>query len=221
MADKLIDLTVTDYLDILKSDAPAPGGGSVSALAGAQGAGLLLMVIGLTSGKEKYQEYEDALAEAKPLLEEAFDELSAGIDRDTEGFNKVMAAFKMPKDTDEQKAARRAAIQEGTIASTEAPLHNMEMALQALKAAEMLDGKFNPNCLSDFGVGVLNLKLCIQGAGMNVRINVPGIKDEQLAKDYQEKADKIEAEGAETADRLYKNTMEQFYRTPQEIPHPL
>ena len=156
---KLVDLTVTDYLDVLKSDAPAPGGGSVSALAGAQGAGLLLMVIGLTSGKEKYKQYQYACDEAKPILEEAFAELKKGIDRDTEGFNQVMAAFKMPKDTEEQKAERRAAIQKGTIASTDAPLRNMQFAVQALEAAEKLAGKFNPNCLSDFGVGILNLKL--------------------------------------------------------------
>ena len=210
MSEKLIDLTVKDYLDILKSDAPAPGGGSVSALAGAQGAGLLLMVIGLTEGKEKFADFESACSEAKPILEEAFDGLTEGIDRDTEGFNQVMAAFAMPKDTDEEKQARRAAIQAGTIASTEAPLHNMELAVDALKAAEILSGKFNPNCLSDFGVGVLNLKLCVQGAGMNVKINVPGIKDEEEAAEYQAKADDLEAEALEIADKLYRKTMEEF-----------
>ena len=210
MSEKLIDLTVKDYLDILKSDAPAPGGGSVSALAGAQGAGLLLMVIGLTEGKEKFADFESACKEAKPILEEAFDGLKEGIDRDTEGFNQVMAAFAMPKDTDDEKQARRAAIQAGTIASTEAPLHNMELAVDALKAAEILSGKFNPNCLSDFGVGVLNLKLCVQGAGMNVKINVPGIKDEEEAAEYQAKADDLEAEALEIADKLYRKTMEEF-----------
>ena len=210
VAEKLIDLKLNDYLDVLKSDAPAPGGGSVSALAGAQGAGLLLMVIGLTQGREKYKDFQDACDAAKPVLEEAFDELSKGIDRDTDGFNKVMAALKMPKETEEQKAERRAAIQEGTIASTDAPLRNMRFAVQALEAAEVLSGKFNPNCLSDFGVAVLNLKLCVQGAGMNVKINVPGINDEQVARAYQDKADELEARGSEIADRLYNKTMEEF-----------
>ena len=195
MEKKLVDIKVSEYLDILKSDAPAPGGGSVSALAGAQGAGLLLMVIGLTSGKEKYKQYQYACDEAKPILEEAFVELKKGIDRDTEGFNQVMAAFKMPKDTEEQKAERRAAIQEGTIASTDAPLRNMQFAVQALEAAEMLAGKF---------------KLCVQGAGMNVKINVPGINDETVARAYQDKADQLEARGIEIADRLYAETKERF-----------
>ena len=168
------------------------------------------MVIGLTSGREKFKEYQYACDEAKPMLEEAFAELGKGIDRDTEGFNQVMAAFKMPKETEEQKAERRAAIQEGTIASTDAPLRNMKYAVKALQAAEKIAGKFNPNCLSDFGVGVLNLKLCVQGAGMNVKINVPGINDKTVARAYQDKADELEACGTELADRLYKETMKRF-----------
>ncbi len=202
MAEKLIDLKVNDYLDILKSDAPAPGGGSVSALAGAQGAGLLLMVCDLTLGKEKYKDFEGVIKEAKPVLEEAEKALTEGIDRDTEAFNLVMAAFSMPKDTDEEKAARRDAIQKGTIASTETPLENMEHALHALEAAERLAGKFNPNCLSDFGVGVMNLKLCIQGAYMNVKINIPGIKDEGLAQELAKRADEALMDGVGIAGGL-------------------
>ncbi len=205
---KLIDLTVRDYLDVLKSDAPAPGGGSVSALAGAQGAGLLKMVCDLTLGKEKYKDFEDAVKEVRPVFEEAEEALMAGIDRDTEAFNMVMAAFGMPKDSDEEKAARREAIQKGTIASTEAPLENMKQAFRALEAAEKLAGKFNPNCMSDFGVGVMNLKLCIQGAFMNVKINMPGIKDEGLAAELAKQADEIMLDGTGIADGLYEYAME-------------
>lgn len=210
MSDKLVDMKVNDYLDVLKSDAPAPGGGSVSALAGAEGAGLLMMAADLTIGKEKYKDFEVACAAAKPVLAEAVEVLTAGIDRDTEAFNMVMAAFGMPKDTDEEKAARRAAIQEGTIASTEAPLANMRAAVKALEAAEKMNGSFNPNCMSDFGVGVLNLKLCVQGAYMNVMINTPGIKDEETAAKYNAEAAELAARGAEIADRLYEDTMKNF-----------
>ena len=210
MSDKLIDLTVSDYLDVLKSDAPAPGGGSVSALAGAQGAGLLMMVCDLTIGKEKYKDLEEACKAAKPVLSEAVDILTAGIDRDKEAFNMVMAAFGMPKETDEEKAARRAAIQAGTIASTEAPLANMRAAVSALEAAEDLNGSFNPNCLSDFGVGVMNLRLCVQGAYMNVKINLPGIKDQETADKLSAEADELYARGTDIADRLYEDTMKKF-----------
>ena len=208
MDKKLVDLTVREYLDVLKSDAPAPGGGSVSALAGAQGAGLLKMVCDLTLGKEKYKDFEAAVKEVRPVFEEAEEALRAGIDRDTEAFNMVMAAFGMPKDSDEEKAARREAIQKGTIASTEAPLENMKQAFRALEAAEKLAGKFNPNCMSDFGVGVMNLKLCIQGAFMNVKINLPGIKDEGLAAELAKQADEIMLDGTGIADGLYEYAME-------------
>lgn len=208
MDKKLVDLTVREYLDVLKSDAPAPGGGSVSALAGAQGAGLLKMVCDLTLGKEKYKDFEAAVKEVRPVFEEAEEALTAGVDRDTEAFNMVMAAFGMPKDSDEEKAARREAIQKGTIASTEAPLENMKQAFRALEAAEKLAGKFNPNCMSDFGVGVMNLKLCIQGAFMNVKINLPGIKDEGLAAELAKQADEIMLDGTGIADGLYEYAME-------------
>ena len=208
MDKKLVDLTVREYLDVLKSDAPAPGGGSVSALAGAQGGGLLKMVCDLTLGKEKYKDFEAAVKEVRPVFEEVEEALTAGIDRDTEAFNMVMAAFGMPKDSDEEKAARREAIQKGTVASTEAPLENMKQAFRALEAAEKLAGKFNPNCMSDFGVGVMNLKLCIQGAFMNVKINLPGIKDEGLAAELAKQADEIMLDGTGIADGLYEYAME-------------
>ena len=210
MSDKLIDLTVGDYLDVLKSDAPAPGGGSVSALAGAQGAGLLMMACDLTIGKEKYADFEETCREVKPVLSDAADRLTAGIDKDTEAFNMVMAAFGMPKDTEEEKAERRAAIQRGTIESTETPLANMKAAVAALEAAEKLSGSFNPNCLSDFGVGVMNLKLCVQGAYMNVRINIPGIKDEEIRGRLEKEADELFERGLKIADTLYEDTMKQF-----------
>ena len=190
MDEKLVDLTIKNYLKTLKSDSPAPGGGSVSALAGAQGAGLLIMVCELTLGKEKYKDFEDVINEAKPELEAA------------------EKAFGMPKNTDEEKTARRDAIQKGTIASTEAPLENMEHALHALEAAEKIAGKFNTNCMSDFGVGVMNLKLCIQGAYMNVKINLPGIKDEGLAQELAKRADEAMQDGTEIADGLYDYAMQ-------------
>ena len=102
-------MTVKDYLDLLKSDAPAPGGGSVSALSAAQGVGLVAMVADLTIGREKYAEYEEVCKAAKEEALKLYSELVAGIDKDTEAFNKVSAAYKLPKNTDEEKAARSAA----------------------------------------------------------------------------------------------------------------
>lgn len=207
MPKKLVDMKVNEYLDILKSDAPAPGGGSVSALAGAEAAGLLLMVCDLTLGKEKFKDFQAVCEEAKTELGPVFDELKAGIDLDTEAFDLVSAAFKMPKSTDEEKKARSEAIQAGTIKATEVPLHNMELALSAIETADKMLGRYNPNCGSDFGVAVLNLRACVLGCYMNVRINIPGIKDEEKKNSYKEKADKIVLDSSALAERLYEETI--------------
>lgn len=127
---KLVDMQVKEYLDVLKSDAPAPGGGSVSALAGAQGVGLFMMVADLTLGKEKYADYQEVCKNAKEKGMPLYEELVEGIDKDTEAFNLVAAAFKMPKATDEEKAARKQAIADGTLVSTEVPFRTMQLGLR-------------------------------------------------------------------------------------------
>ena len=166
------------------------------------------MVCDLTAGKEKFKDCEEVIKEVRPELEEAEKALTEGIDRDTEAFNMVMAAFRMPKSTDEEKTARSEAIQKGTIRSTEIPVENMEHALHALEAAEKLAGRFNPNCMSDFGVAVLSLRLCIQGAYMNVKINLPGIKDKDTAAELAKRADEAAMDGIGIADGLTSYTMD-------------
>ena len=205
---KLFEMKVSEYLDLLGSDAPAPGGGSVSALAGAEGAALISMVCDLTLTKEKYAEYHEACAEAKAKVTEIYEALVKAIDEDTAAFNLVADAFKLPTSTDEEKAARRAAIAAGTLEATKVPFHVMELALGALRAADAIKGGYNRNCDSDFGVAALNLKACIQGAWLNVKINLPGVKDEALAADFESKGKAILAEGEEIADRLYKEIEE-------------
>lgn len=200
---KLVDMNMTEYLDVLQSDAPAPGGGSVSALAGAQGAALFMMVADLTLGREKYAEYQDICKKAKEKGEAIYEELTGEIDKDTEAFNLVAAAFKMPKETEEEKAARRKAIAEGTLIATEVPFRTMELGYQALMLAKTMIGKSNPNAASDLGVAILNLTGCIKGAWLNVKINLPGVKDEAKAKYYEEEGQKMFDEADAIASDLY------------------
>nr|WP_202931098.1 cyclodeaminase/cyclohydrolase family protein [Aminipila terrae] len=108
---KLIEMKVNEYLDILKSDAPAPGGGSVSALAGAQGVGLVMMVCDLTLGKEKFADYQEICTQAKADSKKLYDALREAVDKDTEAFNLVSAAFKMPKATEEEKRSEATLLQ--------------------------------------------------------------------------------------------------------------
>ena len=205
---KLIELHLNEYLDILQSDAPAPGGGSVSALAGAQGAALLSMVCDLTLAKEKFAEEHELCAEIREKAGQLYENFAKAIDEDTEAFNLVAAAFKMPKDTDEEKAARRKAIADGTLESTKVPFRVMQMAAEALTLADRVLGHYNRNCDSDYGVGVLNLLTCIRGAWLNVKINLPGVKDEELAAKYEAEGRKMIADCEEIAERIYKEIEE-------------
>ena len=206
---KLIDMTVSDYLNDLASDSPAPGGGSAAALCGAQGAGLAAMVASFTIGRKKFAEFEEnaiAVRDAELFL---VDRLKAQIDKDTEAFNLVAAAFKMPKATDEEKAARSAAIQAGTLVSTQVPFETMVLALEALKTAEKLLSGFNDGAASDLGVAAWNLLTCVKGAWLNVCINIGSLKDKEAAESFRvrglvllKEAEEIAAKIAAKADEI-------------------
>ncbi|MBR5713921.1 MAG: cyclodeaminase/cyclohydrolase family protein [Clostridia bacterium] len=187
---KLKEMTVVDYMELLGSDAPAPGGGSASALVGAQGVGLFTMVAGLTLGRKKYLDFTDncnmIIEQGKPIQLELIEQ----IDRDTEAFNQVSAAFKLPKETDEEKAARKAAIREATIVATKAPFYTIELCHKGIMLGKQLIGKFNTNCASDLGVGALNVKAAAYGAWLNVLINVSGL-DEETAAVYKTKGQEM------------------------------
>ena len=204
---KLVDMKVTDYLDLLKSDVPAPGGGSVSALAGAQGVGLFMMVCDLTTGKEKYAAFEAACREAKEKGAKLFTALHDGIDKDTDAYNLIAAAFKMPKDTDEAKAARSKAIAEATLTATQIPFDNLTYCYEGLKIASGLTDKTNPNCASDLGVAILNLWAGMLGTWMNVKINLPGVKDEAKKAAFLAEGEKMMADGKKIAEAKYEEIL--------------
>lgn len=199
---KLVDMQVTGYLDILASDAPAPGGGSAAALCGAQGIGLTTMVAGQTAVKKAYEAdwplCQEIMAEGKDL----FNALTAQVDKDTDAYNLVAAAFKMPKATDEEKAVRRGEIAKATLVATEVPFETLRLAVRSLELADKLLGHYNTNCASDLGVGGLNLHTCVHGAWLNVLINLSGVKDEERANFFSEEGKRLVAHADEIAARI-------------------
>ncbi len=185
---KLADMTVTQFVDTVASDAPAPGGGSVAALEGSIGAALTAMVACLTQGRKKYADFAAYAAEVEGKGNDLKARFLDVMDRDTEAFNLVSDAFGMPKGTDEEKAARSAAIQNGLKACTKTPMEMMELCGEAAAlAASLLERGFNDTSASDLGVAFLSLKSAIQGAWLNVLINIGSIKDEAFAAEYREK----------------------------------
>lgn len=200
---KLADLKVTEFIDLLASDAPAPGGGSAAALEGAIGAALTAMVCGLTKGKKKFAEFNDLAVEAEVKALALKDRFVDVMDRDTEAFNVVSAAFGMPKETDEEKAARSAAIQKGLEGCTATPFEMMEIAVETLELTDSILGKSNDSAASDLGVSALSLRAAIQGAWLNVLINIGSLKNKELAEDYRVKGEALLAKALPLADKIY------------------
>ena len=205
---KLVDMTIASYLDLLNSDAPAPGGGSASALCGAQGAALVSMVAGLTIGKKKYPLDQELCIEVAKKTSELKDAFLKQVDKDTEAFNLVSAAFKLPKETDEEKAARSKAIADATLVATKVPFETMEITLETLKYTRALIGHSNTNAASDLGVSALNLISCMRGAWLNVLINLGGLADEAVAKEFRVRGEEMVAVAQQQAEEIYKATLE-------------
>ena len=200
---KLIEMTLTGFVDTTASDAPAPGGGSVSALEGALGAALTSMVCALTLGKKKYADVQDLAAAMEKQAIALKDRYLDIIDRDTEAFNAVSAVFSMPKETDADKAARKAAMQAALKLCTATPMEMMELAVETLRMIDTVSGKLNASAASDLGCAILAMKSAIQGAWLNVLINVGGIDDAAFAKEAREKGERMLAEALPLADRLF------------------
>jgi formiminotetrahydrofolate cyclodeaminase len=173
----LTSLSVNDFLDEIASPSPAPGGGSVSALAATLGAALTSMVCYLTIGKKKYDDVQSEIEKVLKQSEELRAQFKAIIDEDTAAFNNVMSAYGLPKDAEEQKSKRTAEIQEAMKTATLVPLKLMEFCGEAMKLVKIIAERGNQNSLSDAGVAALMLNAGCEGAALNVFINLNGIQD--------------------------------------------
>jgi glutamate formiminotransferase/formiminotetrahydrofolate cyclodeaminase len=190
----LLKMDLRQFCNETLSDSPAPGGGSVAALMGALGASLGGMVANLSAGKrgwdDKLKYFSDWAVKAQQLK----DELLFLVDEDTAAFKKVIDAFALPKESAEEKAARSAAIEAATKYAAEVPLKVMETASKSYQLLSEMVEKGNPNSISDVGVGALATRACVEGAALNVRINLGQLKDEKFKSTLVEKVRKIGAD---------------------------
>ena len=192
--ERLVRMSVKDFAIETASESAAPGGGSVSATMGALGAALATMVANLSSHKrgwdDRWKEFSDVAEKGQALITE----LIALVDEDTAAFNRIMDALSLPKGTDEEKAARAAALEAATLYAASVPLRTMEASLKALPLALEMALKGNPASASDAGVAALAAMAGIRGARLNVRINSAGLTDKSAAAPLLKRADEIEAE---------------------------
>lgn len=204
----LVKLPVEEFSRVLGSNSPAPGGGSVAALSGALGANLVSMVCSLSIGKKDYQSFDNELAEALELAQTLSEGLLKRVDLDAEAFNSVMAAFKMTKQTEEEKKSRSEAIQAGFKEAVQSPLGIARECLDVLRLANKLLGKSNTNALSDLGVASLQAYAGLEGAIMNVKINIPSIKDTNFVSETSLEVSALLEEGTRVGNNIYQYVSE-------------
>ncbi|MEW6622151.1 MAG: cyclodeaminase/cyclohydrolase family protein [Bacillota bacterium] len=206
----LVDLPVKDFIQEVAKDSPAPGGGSVAALAGAISAALVSMVANLTIGREKYKEQEEELIIVREKAAVLQEKLTHIVDEDTQTFNLVMNAYKMPKTTEEEKTKRTQAIQEALKRASELPMEAAECSLEAMKLVKVVVEKGNPNCISDAGVGCLMAEAGLKGALFNVEINIGSIKDEEFKNQMQSKVEQLSQEAQNLSKEIIQMVKRQF-----------
>ena len=188
----LVDLTVKEFLNKVAGSDPVPGGGSVAALCGAIASSLAAMVANLTLGKKNYEACQEQMQHIAALAAERKDVFVADIDRDSEAYDRVFACFKMPKATDEEKAARSAAIQEATKFAAQVPMEVARRAYGLMDTIAQVARKGNQNAVTDACVAMMAARSAVLAALMNVRINLGSLKDKEFALAMQAEADGLE-----------------------------
>lgn len=198
----LVEMTAREFADETSTDSPAPGGGSVAALCGSLAASLTAMVANLTHGKKGYERHNEKMNEVAVQAQNLKDELLRLMDLDTAAFNQVMDCFRLSRKTDEDKAKRNAAIQEATKNAANVPLQIMETSLKLLELTEIVAKYGNVNSISDAGVAALSADTAINGAGLNVLINLAGIDDREFVVSMKSKVDSIRKESKRQIRRI-------------------
>src|SRR5438093_21519 len=190
----LVKMNLREFGNDTLSDSPAPGGGSVAALMGALGASLGGMVANLSAGKRGWDDRLEYFSGWAVQAQQLKDELLALVEDDTAAFNKVMDAFALPKESAEERAARSAAVEEATKYAAEVPLKVMETDSKSYQLLSEMAERGNPASISDVGVGALATRACIEGAELNVRINLGQLKDEKFRSALLEKVQKVSSD---------------------------
>lgn len=202
----LKDHTLVQFSDVTAGSDPVPGGGSVSALAGAISASLAKMVANLTIGRKKYAEVEAEMMEIATKAEEIRQHLLLAIDRDSDAYNLVSEAFKMPKESDEEKAARSTKIQEATKVAALVPMEVAKTTYELIPLIEAVVMKGNQNAITDGCIAMMNCRLGVLGALLNVRINLGGLKDEAFVKQLADDCAQLEKDITNIEQRILTHT---------------
>ena len=204
----MTDMNMNEFLNVLSSKEPVPGGGGACGYVAAVGMSLGNMVLALTTGKKKYAEYQDEIEKLIVRANDLTKELAECMDKDAKAFKPLLEAYGLPKDTDEQLKHREEVMERALIAASEAPLSMMEVIVEAIGLIERISVIGSRLAISDAGVGVQMCKAALNGASLNVYINTKLMKDTDVAEDMNTRADELIIRGNQMADEVYDRVMD-------------
>ena len=199
----MLEKKTTEFLNVLSSSAPVPGGGGASAAVGAFGAALGMMVANLTVGKKKYADVEAEMIEICGRLEKIRDRLIVLTDEDAKAFEPLSKAYGLPKNTPEEKAEKERILEQALYEASLTPMEIMKTVLESMKLLEILGEKGSRIAISDVGVGILFAQAALEGASLNVFINTGLMKNAERAFELNETANRLIAEGQAYKERIY------------------
>lgn len=199
----MLEKKTTEFIDVLSSSAPVPGGGGASAAVGAFGAALGMMVANLTVGKKKYADVEEEIIEARGQLEAIRDRLVELTDEDARVFEPLSKAYGLPKDTPEEKAFKEQTLEKALYEASLVPMDIMKTVLESMKILEVLGEKGSMIAISDVGVGILFAQAALEGASLNVFINTGLMKNRERAEKLNKTANELIQEGQSYKERIY------------------
>jgi len=204
----MLKKSVLEFLDDVSSGSPVPGGGSVSAIVGALGTSLVSMVLNLTTSSKKYQEFHQFASENQLIIARISDRLKSLVVEDSAAFDMVMAAYKLPKNTEQEKAERRVAIEEATKKAIAVPLETGKQCIEGLEIINKVIEKTNRNAISDLGVANLLLKAGCEGAIYNVLINLSSISEDSYKNEVESVINRMQTRKEE----LFKDNRDRIER---------
>ncbi len=204
---KLIDLSLAGFSEELASDSPAPGGGSAAAYAGTLAASLGTMVANLSANKRGWEKRREYFSEWAIKGQEGRKKLMHLVDEDTMAFNSLMDAFRMPKESEDEKKHRQDAIEQATLRATRSPLNMMKVAADQLPLLEAMATEGNPNSVSDAGVGAICALAAVEGGWLNVMINLGGLKDKVVSAEIKAEADAILASARMLKEKIFNSVV--------------
>lgn len=206
----MLEKKATEFIDVLSSAAPVPGGGGAAATVGALASALGLMVANLTVGKKKYADVEEEICQVREELEKLRDKLIVYTDKDAEAFEPVAKAYKLPKSTPEEIAEKERVMEAALYQASVVPLETMEIIYQVMELLEVLGEKGSRMALSDVGVGVLFARSALESSSLNAYINTKSMKDRKVAEELNRKADMLIEEARKLEEKIYTDVLVQI-----------